>query len=116
MTREEHNAANRKSYNENAEARRKYFRDKWKALRLEVLCHYGINGVPQCHCCGEHHIEFLAVDHIDGGGNAHRKKVGAGWRFFYWLKRNKFPEGFRDLCHNRNMARGFMGYCPHERE
>jgi hypothetical protein len=29
------------------------------------------------------------------------------------LARNGFPDGYRVLCHNCNMALGQYGYCPH---
>jgi len=72
-----------------------------------------------CACCGEARYEFLAVDHINGGGRQHRKTLGkgdSGNRFYQWLINNKFPAGFRILCHNCNQARGHYGQCPHERE
>jgi hypothetical protein len=83
-------------------------------LRLEILIHYGGNP-PICSCCGENHIEFLSIDHIDGGGNKHRleqaSKIGG---FYSWLKRNNFPKGYRVLCHNCNQSIGLYGYCPHK--
>lgn len=82
-------------------------------LRLEVLVHYG--GV--CACCGERHYEFLSIDHIDGGGKAHRRVIGtSGKSIIYWLVKNDYPEGFQVLCHNCNMAKGFYGVCPHQLE
>jgi len=88
----------------NARNRRQKRKDR-KAL----IDHYG----GKCECCGENRIEFLAIDHIDGGGTSHRLEVGKGERFYSWLRRNGFPEGFRVLCHNCNLAIGFYGYCPH---
>ena len=29
------------------------------------------------------------------------------------LRARGFPLGYRVLCHNCNLARGFYGYCPH---
>lgn len=90
-------------------ARRKAARE---LLRTEVLLAYG----HRCACCAEAVREFLCVDHIRGGGCQHRKSLGAGGRFYNWLKRQGFPrDEFRLLCHNCNLARGFYGYCPHER-
>ena len=85
-----------------------------KNLKIEVLTYYG-KQEPICVCCGEKHIEFLCIDHIEGGGSKHRKEVGSGSKFYLWLKKNNFPEGFRTLCHNCNAARGIFGYCPHEK-
>jgi hypothetical protein len=81
--------------------------------RFQVLEHYG----NKCFCCGERRVEFLAIDHINGGGKRHRKAIKKdGHSFYQWLKVNGFPDGFRTLCHNCNLALGFYGYCPHEKE
>ncbi len=82
-----------------------------KRARERVLIHYG-GDPPKCACCGEAHSEFLAVDHIDGGGAKHRREVGRN--ICPWLIRHGFPEGFRILCHNCNLALGLYGYCPHK--
>lgn len=79
-----------------------------RRIRLEIIAAYG----GKCECCGEERIEFLAIDHINGGGRRHRKSLSGN--FYRWLKRNNFPEGFRVLCHNCNSALGFYGYCPHK--
>ncbi len=89
--------------------------EKYRALRHEVLCHYASAPTPNCSCCGESHYEFLAIDHINGGGTKHRKGRGAAMMAI-WLKKNNFPEGFRVLCHNCNLSRGFYGFCPHEND
>ena len=39
--------------------------------RLQALAHYG----GECACCGEKRTEFLAIDHINGGGIKHRKEI-----------------------------------------
>jgi len=88
--------------------------ERRKNIRTEVLFHYGGNP-PKCNCCGESIIEFLCIDHVDGGGNKHRKQISLiGSNFYFWLKRNGFPKGYQVLCHNCNMAKGFYGRCPHE--
>jgi len=86
-----------------------------RRIRLQVLTHYSNGETPSCACCGETYIEFLAIDHVDGGGTKHRKeiKVNGGTGFYQWLKQNNYPEGFRVLCHNCNFALGHYGYCPH---
>jgi hypothetical protein len=38
--------------------------------RLRTMIVEGYGGA--CACCGERHPEFLALDHVNGGGNAHR--------------------------------------------
>jgi len=85
-----------------------------KRLRLDVLTHYS-SGTPKCACCGETILEFLALDHINGGGQIHRKEIGSGHSLSRWLIRTGYPEGFQILCHNCNCAKGFYGQCPHQR-
>lgn len=90
-------------------------KDRLRAIRLTILRHYG-GLLPCCACCGENEIKFLAIDHINGGGNKHRKiitKNGKGGNISVWLLRNNFPKGFQVLCHNCNMAKGHWGLCPH---
>jgi hypothetical protein len=81
--------------------------------RIEVLRHYS-QGEPRCDCCGERELDFLAIDHIEGGGSKHHKAIKSS--IHTWLISQHFPSGFRVLCHNCNMARGLYGSCPHERK
>jgi hypothetical protein len=81
-----------------------------------VFKYYG-GDKPSCACCGECRREFLSIDHINGGGTAHKKslkKKYSSWCF--WLIQAGFPKEFRLLCMNCNSSLGFHGYCPHERE
>ena len=83
--------------------------------KFKIIEHYG----PICKCCGISDHEFLVVDHINGKGNEHRRKMGIkGGRSFYdWLFKNNFPKGFQILCHNCNFAKDhFKEGCPHSRK
>lgn len=83
------------------------------AVRLEVLSHYG----GYCVCCGESHEKFLTLDHINQDGAAQRKATNTygGCVFYYWVKRNGFPDDLRILCYNCNLATYRNGgICPHE--
>lgn len=82
---------------------------KRRQIREEVIAHYG----GKCACCSESAFEFLAIDHLEGGGKEHRKQL-KGTHIEVWLKANQFPKGFRVLCHNCNLAIGFYGKCPHQ--
>lgn len=84
-----------------------------RRLKIAAIQHYG----NQCACCGEQTLEFLAIDHLNSGGNKHRQKIGCvgGVSFYRWLKNHNWPSGFRVLCHNCNMAIGMYGFCPHSR-
>ena len=78
-------------------------------LRIAAIEHYG----GKCACCNERQPEFLAIDHIGGGGNAHRKSITTK-SIGEWLYANSYPDGFQVLCHNCNMAEGIYGRCPHK--
>lgn len=97
----------------NPEDSRRRSRATVRKNREIVLNHYG-NGNPACVCCGESCYEFLAIDHINGGGASHKKELTLqGTTFYAWLIKNNFPEGYQILCHNCNSSLGYYGYCPH---
>lgn len=85
--------------------------------KMDVLTHYG-GTPPQCACCGENHVEFLTIDHIDGDGAEHRRAIGrgSGLATYRWLRNNGYPKGFRVLCWNCNAALHMFGKCPHGTE
>ena len=80
-------------------------------LKKEVFKYYG----NICACCGEKELVFLAIDHINGDGRKHRRKI-EGSSLWSWLKNNDFPNGYRVLCHNCNWAVAFKRTCPHQVE
>jgi hypothetical protein len=79
--------------------------------KLAVFAHYG-GDPPRCACCEEANAMFLVLDHIHGGGKAHRKALLGLTRngrprtsgFYRALVRDGFPAGIRVLCANCNMA------------
>lgn len=87
-----------------------------KILIKEVFFHYSQNGKISCACCGEDNLEFLTIDHINGNGNIHRKKIKSEKmsNIYVWLKRHKYPEGFQILCMNCNFVKGNnpINFCP----
>ena len=98
-----HKAQNKEHYREKSK--------QWsRQLRLDILSHYG----GKCVWCGETRTEFLAMDHINGGGNIHRKSITT--TIYRWLKANNYPDTFQILCHNCNASKSFYGYCPHQKE
>lgn len=72
-------------------------------------------GGPACKCCGETIEKFLTIDHINGGGRAHRsdgRRIGS--EIYIQLKARGFPPGFQVLCFNCNCGRSVNGgTCPH---
>jgi len=87
------------SYLKHKNSRLDKMHEKILNLRCETIYWYS-NGKMCCDICGENKLEFLAIDHINGGGTEHRKKEKGN--FLYYLIRNNFPEGYRILCHNCN--------------
>ena len=76
-------------------------------LKAEVLTRYSEGLEMRCRSCPETDIDVLTIDHLNGGGNEHRRslKVNTGYRFYRWLKREGFPKGFQTLCFNCNLAK-----------
>lgn len=84
-----------------------------RALKAEVVAAYG----GRCACCGESHIEFMTIDHVNGDGAEHRARCGKGRKVYADIKSQGFPKGkYQCLCLNCNIALGFYGYCPHRPE
>jgi hypothetical protein len=88
-------------------------------IKLRVFKAYS-GGDIKCYCCGETIIEMLTLDHIEGGGNAHRVSLGGrkdwgGHNLYRWLAGQKFPPGYRVACFNCNYGRSLNnGICPHK--
>jgi hypothetical protein len=86
-------------------------RGRKDVLQSEVIEAYG----GKCVCCGESESAFLTIDHIDGGGNKHRKEVGGFRKLKQELKRLGWPKDkYRLLCMNCNHATRFGRVCPHQ--
>jgi len=102
-----------KYYYKNRERECQKNRERYRRNRWIVLSHYGL----ECFCCHEDNVEFLTIDHIEGGGNEHRRllKSKGGQSFYAWLIQNNFPSEFRTLCMNCNFSLGNYGYCPHKK-
>lgn len=84
----------------------KAYKDK---VRKELHDAYG----NSCACCGETTPEFLELDHINGGGNKHRKLIKND--LYNVVKLEGYPKDvYRLLCSNCNHSLGIKGYCPHQ--
>ena len=103
-------ARNREHY---LQAKRNGTNRRRQEISIECLCHYS-NGEPRCYCCGETIIKLLCLDHIDGGGNEHRKREKIN-KLHVWAKKNGWPPLFRVACHSCNMGAHLNGgVCPHQ--
>ena len=90
-------------------------RNKVQEHRLTVLTHYS-NGTPICKCCKETEIQFLTLDHINGGGNKERKHNGNHQIKWRQIIANDYPPIYQVLCMNCNWGRRLDGICPHEKK
>ena len=102
----------KKYYAENKDKINKANGEAHRRRRMRCIEYYS-GGANSCECCGESHLEFLAVDHIGGGGREHKRRERITGMYEY-LIRHGFPDGYRILCHNCNMALGHSGMCPHK--
>ncbi len=82
---------------------------KRRELREQVFALYG----SKCQCCGEKNFEFLALDHVNGGGRQDRKVRNTA-QIARDLIKNGLSDDFRVLCHNCNQSMGWYGGCPHD--
>ena len=103
--------SNRRCYLKNKAKRLAWTKQYNQQVKIEVFKHYG----GKCKCCGESILEFLAIDHRNGGGYKHRLALGfLGMRFYFWIRRNKYPKNLQILCHNCNQATSWKRECPHK--
>jgi len=88
--------------------------ERYAQIRRDVMCHYG-GPEPKCNCCGEWRYEFLALDHINGGGSAEKREFGSRGRWRQ-IQLAGYPPSYQVLCHNCNQAKHILGVCPHVTE
>lgn len=92
---------------EHPEATKAFERNGRLRIKMEVLGHYSLTDTPSCNHCGFSDLRALSIDHINGGGTRHCKEVGAGKTFYYWLRKQGFPEGYQTLCANCQRIKQF---------
>ena len=93
--------------------------DYARRKKCEAIKRYG----GYCVCCGEDRVEFLTLDHIDGKGNEHRRRMSpnkpsrpsGGTQFYlYLLRQEQRDPNIQILCWNCNCTKHLYGMCPHE--
>jgi len=81
-----------------------------RGIKRLVMTHYG-NGKCACVKCGESRLACLSIDHIDGNGAEERRELGLGHasseRFYSWLIKSGYPEGYQTLCMNCQWVKRF---------
>ena len=102
-------------YNTHKEVYAKRAYHEHRRRRMVIINGYG----GKCVCCGESNPFFLALDHVEGGGGKERREhsptTTSNAHLYPKIIADGFPPKYRILCHNCNLARGFYGFCPHER-
>lgn len=89
---------------------------KFKRLndKLKLIERYG----GRCVCCGEDNIYFLQLDHINNNGAEERRSIdrgsSGGHKFYEYLRKNNYPDGYQILCANCNQAKAYFGICSHQ--
>jgi hypothetical protein len=65
-------------------------------LKKEVISKYSY-GKCECATCKNSDIRVLSIDHLSMNGAAHRRtlKSTGGDHFYRWLRREKYPIGYR---------------------
>lgn len=102
----------KKFYDKNPYKYKEYNKTERQRVRNKVINGYG----GKCSCCGESEYMFLALDHVNGGGNYIRKKSRNNLKCYRDAINRDFPSDYQLLCHNCNCAKGFYGFCPHNKK
>ncbi len=75
--------------------------------KVIVLTYYG-NGRLACVRCGFNDIRALSIDHINGGGANHKRKLHYSGSIGYrWYINQNFPPGYQTLCMNCQWIKRF---------
>jgi hypothetical protein len=79
-------------------------RNRTRMRRSAVIFHYG----NQCIQCGEDDYTKLTIDHVNGGGSAHRREIN-GARITDHLYNNLIDkDGYQVLCYNCNCSKNVV--------
>ncbi len=102
----------REYFLKNREKLESYNKQYLRNLRSKIISNYG----NKCNCCGIKTKEFLSIDHVNGGGRKHLRKLGGGSSLILFIIRNNYPKDFQILCYNCNFAKREKSKCPHQHE
>ena len=93
-------------YYELRKTRKEQQRLQREHFKLQVFQHYTENGNIECSCCGEKILGFLTLDHSNNDGGGGKRKTGTGSAFYYWLRRNNYPQNLvlKILFYNCNFG------------
>lgn len=90
-----------------------YYINFHRKKRQQVIDTFG----GKCMCCGEDHIAFLSIDHINNDGSLDRKNGIRSQGLINKIIKEDYPKDkYQLLCHNCNFAKQFWpGGCPHQK-
>lgn len=90
-------------------ARNKVYAKRYRAeLRQQIIDAYG----GSCVCCGSTRERHLALDHVNGNGNQHRREVSSNnLTILRLVVQQGYPSDFQLLCHNCNFEKHVDGRC-----
>src|ERR1700741_5049216 len=76
----------------NLEEFKQYQSDKGRAYRFKIKAEMVAAYGGHCVCCNETRLEFLTINHKNGGGRQHRLSIKGnarvgGIHFYFWLKK-----------------------------
>jgi hypothetical protein len=89
------------------------FKIRMNKLREAIIRGYG--GKCTCPECPKINPAFLTIEHINGGGTAHRK-TNSPYGVMKEIVDNNFPPDYTILCYNCNCAKAHRSNnntCPH---
>lgn len=101
----------------NKDKHAEYHKKRNAEKRREVLLHYSDSIDIQCKCCETKVLDFLTLDHINGGGRQHRLATThstVGYLHTLHEQTGKWLEGFQVLCMNCNWYKHLNGECSIE--
>jgi len=89
---------------------RRQYTDNSDVVKIKLIQHYSRNNM-KCATCGEQDMDILTIDHINGGGNKHRRQLSksgtvTGVDFYRHLTNQGYPSGYQVLCWNCNAKKG----------
>jgi hypothetical protein len=87
-----------KTYHQNHRDTQNEWAKNYRKRNKVLVIGYYSNGTNQCARCGYKDMRALQIDHVNGGGEEHRRVIKQD--FYVWLIKNSYPEGYQVLCAN----------------
>lgn len=92
----------------NKKQRKVYDCKRRRALKKEVLSHYGKYGQLMCswRCCQIADLDCLTLDYTHNDGAVYRLVFGrSSGNLYNFVKRYDYPTGYRTLCGGHQLKR-----------